>query len=76
MPARLKQQLLLRAPSQIGQFWLKFVYEKTIGATRFPRPFRYANQEASLLEFMPYLAWEYAKLGYSTLKRGAREQKN
>jgi hypothetical protein len=55
------------ANAGLRHFWLQFLSVKSLGGARFPKPFQRSDVEASILEFMPYLAWGCIKLGYPRL---------
>jgi hypothetical protein len=55
------------ANAGLRRFWLQFMLVKSLWGARFAKPFQRSDEEASILEFIPYLAWECIKLGYSKL---------
>jgi hypothetical protein len=68
LPIRDRIAVYLLGLPQVRLFWLQFGIEKSLGQKRFPRPSRRADEPFSILEFVPYLAWQYIRLAYSKLR--------
>jgi hypothetical protein len=61
-------------PKQVRYAWLEFGLRKSLGGAPFAKPAQSADEEFTVLEFMPYLVWYLIRHGYSKLREMVRRK--